>query len=42
MVMAEVITGHQAEVVVEEGKVVYAVLDGRWDMLKQESSKRGA
>jgi len=41
MVMAEVITAHQAEVVVEEGKVVYAVLDGRWDMLKQESSKRG-
>jgi hypothetical protein len=34
--VAQVITPHTAVVTVEYGKVVYAVLDGKWDMLKKE------
>ncbi|MGD2248523.1 MAG: hypothetical protein PVF58_08950 [Candidatus Methanofastidiosia archaeon] len=34
--VAQVITPHTAVVTVEKGKVIYAVLDGKWDMLNQE------
>lgn len=34
--LAQVITDHKAEIIVEEGKVVHATLDGKWDMLKQD------
>lgn len=35
MMLAQVITDHKAEIVVEQGKVVSAVLDGKWDELNQ-------
>lgn len=35
MMLAQVITDHKAQIVVEQGKVVQAVLDGRWDELRQ-------
>jgi len=34
-VVAEVITPHTASIMVEEGEVVDAVMDGVWDMMKQ-------
>lgn len=34
--LAQVITDHRAQILVEQGKVVHAVLDGRWDELRQE------
>lgn len=34
--LAQVITDHKAEIVVEKGKVVHAILDGKWDMLEQD------
>ena len=34
--LAQVITLHKASVMVEQGKVVRAVLDGEWDMMAQE------
>lgn len=34
--VAQVITPHEAVVTVEYGKVVYAVLDKKWDMTEQE------
>lgn len=33
--LAQVITDHRARIVVEQGEVIYAVLDGRWDELRQ-------
>lgn len=36
LILAQVITDHRAEIVVEHGEVVYAVLDGKWDMLRQK------
>lgn len=36
LVLAQVITDHRARVVVEQGRVVNGVLDGKWDMLRQE------
>jgi len=36
LILAQVITDHKAEIVVEHGEVVYAVLDGKWDMLRQK------
>ena len=38
--LAQVITSHRARIVVQEDKVVYAVLDGRWDILKQRFIRR--
>lgn len=35
-VVTQVITHHEAIVLVEEGKVIEAVLDGRWDELHQK------
>ncbi len=35
-VLAQVITPHRAVVTVEEGEVTSAVMDGKWDMLRQE------
>ena len=35
LMLAQVITDHRAQIVVEQGEVVYAVLDGRWDELRQ-------
>lgn len=34
--LAQVITPHTARITVEQGKVTYAVLDNKWDILKQE------
>ncbi|KXA97195.1 hypothetical protein AKJ39_03595 [candidate division MSBL1 archaeon SCGC-AAA259J03] len=34
--LTEVITPHEAHVTVENGKVIRAVLDSRWDMIKQK------
>ena len=36
MVLAQVITPHQARIVVQQSQVVSAVMDGNWDMLKQQ------
>lgn len=36
MILAQVITPHKAEVTVEEGEIVRAVLDDKWDMLRQQ------
>lgn len=36
LILAQVITDHRAQIVVEHGEVVHAVLDGRWDMLRQK------
>lgn len=36
MILAQVITDHRAKIIVEQGRVTYAVLDGKWDMLRQE------
>lgn len=35
-VLAQVITPHQVVVSVEEGEVISAIMDGKWDMLRQE------
>ena len=35
LILAQVITDHEAQIVVEQGEVVYAILDGRWDELRQ-------
>lgn len=35
-ILAQVITSHTANVVVQEGKVTSAILDGKWDMIKRE------
>lgn len=34
--LAQVITPHRAEITVDKGEVVRAVLDGRWDMIQQD------
>jgi len=34
--VAEVITPHTARIMVQEGEVVHAIMDDRWDMMKQE------
>lgn len=34
--VTQVMTHHTAEVTVENGKVTYAVLDGKWDIINQE------
>lgn len=34
--LAQVITPHQASIVIEQGKVVKAILDDEWDMMAQE------
>ena len=36
LILAQVITDHRAQIVVEQGQVVHAVLDGKWDMLRQK------
>ena len=36
LILAQVITDHRAQIVVEQGQVVHAVLDGKWDMLSQK------
>jgi len=36
LILAQVITDHRAQIVVERGEVVHAVLDGKWDMLRQK------
>lgn len=41
MVLAQVITHHEAMVTVTGGEVVHAVLDGEWDMLAQEETSDG-
>lgn len=35
LMLAQVITDHRAQIVVEQGEVIQAVLDGQWDMLRQ-------
>lgn len=40
-VLAQVLTPHTAEITVSEGKVVSAVLDGRWNMLTEEPVGKG-
>ncbi len=39
MMLAQVITDHEVRSTVERGEVVHAVLDGRWDMIKQKMLK---
>lgn len=39
MMLAQVITPHKAVIIVKEGNVDSAVLDGEWDMVKQETIK---
>ena len=39
MMLAQVITSHKAIITVKEGNVDSAVLDGKWDMVKQETIK---
>jgi hypothetical protein len=34
--LAQVITPHEAAITVEQGEVINAVMDGKWDMIKQE------
>ena len=34
--VAEVITPHTARIMVQEGEVVHAIMDDRWDMMNQE------
>jgi len=36
LILAQVITHHRAEIVVKHGEVARAVLDGKWDMLRQK------
>jgi hypothetical protein len=36
LMLAQVITDHRAQIVVEQGEAVHAVLDGKWDMLRQK------
>lgn len=36
LILAQVITNHRAQIVVEQGEVVHAVLDDKWDMLRQK------
>ena len=36
LILAQVITDHRAQIVVEQGKVIHSVLDGKWDMLRQK------
>ncbi len=36
LILAQVITDHKAQIVVEQGEVVHAVLDGKWDMIRQK------
>ena len=36
LILAQVITDHKAQIVVEQGSVVHAILDGKWDMLRQK------
>lgn len=36
LMLAQVLTSHKAQIVVEQGEVVHAVLDGKWDMLRQK------
>ncbi|MBI2185230.1 MAG: hypothetical protein HYU39_09780 [Thaumarchaeota archaeon] len=40
-ILAQVITPHEAQVRVTEGKVVSAILDGRWDEIKQQPIPQG-
>jgi hypothetical protein len=35
-ILAQVITPHTARIVVQEGKVTSAVMDGKWDMMGQK------
>lgn len=35
-ILAQVITSHRAQIVVEQGEVADAVLDDKWDMLRQK------
>jgi len=37
LIVAQVITPHTARVVVQEGKVTLAVMDGIWDMMGQKA-----
>lgn len=39
MFLAQVITDHQAEVIVEQGEVKWAIIDGQWDELRQKMLK---
>jgi len=36
MVLAQVITPHQDCIVVKQGQVFSAIMDGKWDMMKQQ------
>jgi hypothetical protein len=36
LVLAQVITDHEAQIVVGQGEIAHAVLDGRWDMSRQK------
>lgn len=38
LMLAQVITDHRAQIVVEQGKIVSAVLDGKWDELRQKDN----
>lgn len=40
-ILAQVITFHRAMIVVQRGEVIYAMLDGRWDILSQKIVKGG-
>jgi hypothetical protein len=40
--LAQVITPHTARITVQEGEVVSAVMDGKWDMMKQELLPAGS
>ena len=39
MILAQVITEHEARTTVERSEVVHAMLDSKWDMIKQEMLK---
>jgi hypothetical protein len=36
MMLAQVITSHRAQIIVEEGEIIRAVIDDKWDMLRQQ------
>jgi hypothetical protein len=39
-ILLQVITFHKAQIVVEKGEVAYAVLDGKWNMLRQKAVRQ--
>jgi hypothetical protein len=36
LILAQIITSHTAQIIVDHGQIVQAVLDGKWDMLTEK------